>query len=191
MSVNFQKIGAGAAFVGAVFTGMVGAGAASAAPGISYQNGSGNEIGLGDHGPGKSADAQASGENSQALAISLFGSAPTSPSFARADGDGATAVSVDGFTSVTGSNSHGFAAFGQTNIDGADNNAVTVAGKTDLYGKGNIHGNFVVNSGGYVAQNGKNPQQTTDAGEVSLSVCGTSISGQAAHITTGPAVCGS
>ena len=181
---------AGAVFVGVLAAGLFGAGAAHAAPGISYQNGSGNEIGLGDHGSGKSADAKASGANSQALAINtglnLFSE---SPSFASAKGDGATAVSIDGYTAVTGSNSHGFAALGQTNIGGADNNAVTVAGATNLYGTGNVHGNFVVNAGGLVTQNGNNPQQTTDAGEVSLSVCGASVSGQAAHIRTGPAIC--
>ena len=193
--MKVQKYAAGAVFVGTVTAGMFGAGSASAAPGISYQNGSGNEIGLGDHGDGKSADAKASGENSQALAINtglnLFSK---SPSVASADGDGATAVSIDGYTAVTGSNSHGFAALGQTNIYGADNNAVTVAGATNLYGKGNIHGNFVVNAGGFVEQNGKKPQQVTDAGEVSLSVCGTSISGQAAHINVGTipgGLCGS
>ena len=79
----------------------------------------------------------------------MFGN---SPSFANADGDGATAVSIDGYTSVTGSNSHGFAALGQTNINGADNNAVTVAGQTDS-SSGNVHGNFVVNVGGFVEQN--------------------------------------
>jgi hypothetical protein len=164
--------------------GMIGAATAFAAPGISYQNGSGNEIGIGDHGKGASADAHASGTNSQALAINtglnLFGK---SPSFASAKGDGATAVSIDGYTAVTGSNSHGFAALGQTNIHGADNNAVTVAGQTNLYGSGNIHGNFVVNAGGFVEQNGSNPQLVTDSGEVSVSVCGTSLSGQAAHIS--------
>ena len=131
--MKVQKYAAGAVFVGTVAAGMVGAGSASAAPGISYQNGSGNEIGLGDHGDGKSADAKASGENSQALAINtglnLFGK---SASFASADGDGAMAVSIDGYTMVTGSNSHGFAALGRTNIGGADNNMVTVLGETPL-----------------------------------------------------------
>ena len=106
-----QKIGAGAVFIGAVLAALVGAGPAQAAPSISYQNGSGIEIGLGDHGNNKSADAQAKGENSQALAINtglnLFSN---KPSFAKADADGATAVSIDGYTAVTGSNSHGFAA---------------------------------------------------------------------------------
>jgi hypothetical protein len=191
--MRVRKIGAGAVFVGAVISGMVGAGSASAAPGISYQNGSGNEIGLGDHGPGASADARAKGTNSQALAISLFSSAPKSPSFAKADGDGATAVSIDGYTSVTGSNTHGFAASGQTNVNGADNNVVTVGGNTYLYshGKGNdVHGNFVVNFAGNVDQS--KLQQVTDAGEVSVSLCDTSLTGQAAHIkaTGNPSLCG-
>ena len=101
----------GAVFVGVLAAGLFGAGAAHAAPGINYQNGLGNEIGLGDHGSGKSADVKASGANSQALAINtglnLFSE---SPSFASAKGDGATAVSIDGYTAVTGANSHGFAA---------------------------------------------------------------------------------
>ncbi len=60
-----------------------------------------------------------------------------------------------------------------------------MAGKTDLFEKGNIHGNFVVNFAGSVSQSNQ-PQQTTDAGEVSVSVCGTSVSGQAAHIKVLP-----
>jgi len=93
------------------------------------------------------------------------------------------------------SNSHGFAALGQTNIGGADNNAVTLVGATNLYPQStneNIHGNFVGNFGGIVERNGKNPQRTTDAGEVSVSLCGTSLNGQAAHIVTGgnPGFCG-
>jgi hypothetical protein len=101
-------------------------------------------------------------------------------------------VSIDGYTKVYGSNSHGFAALGQTNIGGADNNAVTLAGATNLYPQStneNVHGNFVVNFGGIVSSQG---QKVTDAGEVSVSLCGTSLSGQAAHIVThdNPGFCG-
>ena len=80
---------------------------------------------------------------------------------------------------------HGFAALGQTNINGTNDNVVTVAGQTNLYAPGN-HDNFVVNFGGDVGANGNNPQRVIDAGEISVSVCGTSVSGQAAHITTNP-----
>jgi hypothetical protein len=66
---------------------------------------------------------------------------------------------------------------------------VTLVGATTLYAQStneNIHGNFVVNFvvnfGGIVERNNKNPQQTTDAGGVSVSLCGTSLSGQAAHM---------
>jgi hypothetical protein len=187
---GYDFVGSSSGQNGVDAAGRVGAGSAQAAPGISYQNGSGNEIGLGDHGEGKSADAKATGANSQALAINtglnLFGK---SASFASADGGGATAVSIDGYTAVTGSNTHGFAALGQTNMNGADNNAVTVAGQTNLYDRtdnkyaDNVHGNFVVNFGGSVQQAG---QRTTDAGELSLSACGTSVSGQAAHIKVSP-----
>ena len=55
-----------------------------------------------------------------------------------------------------------------------------------LYKQGdddNIHGNFVVNFAGNVDHFKKPAQTVTDAGAVSLSVCGTSLSGQAAHIT--------
>ena len=186
--MNKRKVGAGAAFVGAVVTGLIGAGSAQAAPGISVSVDGHKPVGIGDPNPLTGASAKSS-KGSVALAVKtgLNGVG----SFANADGDGATAVSIDGYTSVTGSNSHGFAALGQTNIDGADNNAVTVAGKTNLYGYGNIHGNFVVNAAGFVEQNGTSPQQTTDAGEVSVSLCGASISGQAAHIVTNdnPAFC--
>jgi len=134
--IKIPKFAAGAVFVAAVTAGMVGATPASAGPapapkppsgpGISYQNGSGKPVTF-----GSGATAKAEGTNSQALAINtglnLFG---PNYSHAQADGDGATAVSIDGFTSVTGSNTHGFAALGQTNVHGADNDAVTLVGAT-------------------------------------------------------------
>jgi hypothetical protein len=196
--MKIPKYATGAVFVGAVTAGMFGAGAAQAGPapapigpGISYQNGSGQPVTF-----GSGAIAQAKGTNSQALAINtglnLFGK---SPSYAGANGEGATAVSIDGYTKVYGSNNHGFAALGQTNVNGADNNAMTLVGATTLYAQStneNIHGNFVVNFGGIVERNDKNPQQTTDAGGVSVSLCGTSLSGQVAHIVTAgnPGFCG-
>lgn len=61
-----------------------------------------------------------------------------------------------------------------------------MAGKTNLYVAGNIHGNFVVNTAGLVEQNSHNPQMTTDVGEVRMSAYGTSLSGQAAHIKVSP-----
>ena len=61
-----------------------------------------------------------------------------------------------------------------------------MGGLTNLYGTAegdDVHDNFVVNFGGNVQSHG---QKVTDAGEVSLSVCGTALSGQASHINVGP-----
>jgi hypothetical protein len=168
--VKVQKFTAGTVFVPAVTAGMVGATPAFAGPtptpsgpGISYQNGSGQPVTF-----GSGATADAKGTNSQALAINtglnLFGK---SPSYASARGDGATAVSIDGYTKVYGSNSHGFAALGQTNIGGAANNAVTLVGATNLYPQyntENVDRNFVVNFEGIAYSQG---QEVTDAGEAS------------------------
>ncbi len=92
---------------------------------------------------------------------------------AKANGDGATTVSIDAYTAVRGSNSHGF----RTNLYDATDDAY------DDNVDGNVDGNVVVSFGGQVQARG---QKVTDAGEVSLSVCGRSLSGQAAHITTSP-----
>jgi hypothetical protein len=59
---------------------------------------------------------------------------------------------------------------------------VTLVGATRLssqYQTENVHGNFVVNFGGIAYSQ---EQKVTDAGEVSVSGCGSSVSGQAAHI---------
>jgi hypothetical protein len=72
--------------------GMIGAGTASAAPGISYDGGPGDPIGIGDN-SATGAQASASNDN-KALAISIF-----RPARATADGfnrSGNTVIAIDG-----------------------------------------------------------------------------------------------
>ena len=72
--------------------GMIGAGTASAAPGISYDGGPGDPVGIGDN-SATGAQANASNDN-KALAISIF-----RPATATADGfnrSGNTVIAIDG-----------------------------------------------------------------------------------------------
>lgn len=186
--MKIRTIGVGAAFTGAVIAGSLGAGSASAAPsetgngpGISYSANGGPSNGFGN-----GVSTVTKGENGQALAIRT-GLVPGATSHAAAYGDGATAVSIDGYTVVNGSNSHGFTGWGHTDVTGADNNVVTMGGTTNLddrntlndkLGRDAVHGNFVVNWGSDIQQDG---QRVTDQGVTSLSFCG--VGGQGDHIT--------
>jgi hypothetical protein len=146
------------------FTGM---GTASAGPGVSGSFNGGEAVGIGDQEPG-GAFAQST-ESNNALAIST-GLSPTGAS-AIALGEGNNVVSIDGH-GLTGPNT-------------ARNNVVTVGGVTTL--GGDAHDNTVVNVGGVVSQQ---KMQKDEPGVLSLSACGTSFSGQAAHITVSPGACG-
>ena len=69
--VSVRRIVVGSALAAGVgMAGMVGAGTASAAPGISYDGGPGDPIGFGDN-SANGAQANASNDN-KALAISIF-----------------------------------------------------------------------------------------------------------------------
>jgi hypothetical protein len=182
--MTVQKFAAGAVFVGAMAAGMFSAAPAFAGPGINYDNGTNGtgNVKFGDTDPGSGATALATSGN-QALAISTgLNLSPLPGSTAAAlGGSGNSAVAIDGVTIVSGENNHGFSALGGSVVGGKNNNVVTVAGSSLVGG----HDNFVVNAGGLVTPNFKSPQGPADAGEISVSVCGTSVSGQAAHITTG------
>ncbi len=91
--VSIRRIVVGSALAAGVgVAGMVGADAASAAPGISYDGGAGDPIGFGDN-SANGAQASAS-NNNKALAISIF-----RPAKATADGfnrTGNTMFALDG-----------------------------------------------------------------------------------------------
>jgi hypothetical protein len=145
---------------------MFGAGTAFAAdpapapsgPGISFSSNGGDATTFGN---GATANSGTVGKNNQALAINT-GLSPLGSS-STALGERNNVVSIDGH-SVTGQGTH-------------DNNVITAFGATML--GGNAHNNNVVNVGGLVTSNG----QGSDAGVTSLSACGSTLSGQADHIT--------
>lgn len=108
-----------------------------------------------------------------------------------AKGNQALAVSLIGPSSavvLAGSNNNAFAFDGGSVIkptvtkDGLavpnGNNVFTSYGLTTV--EGPAEGNTIVNAGGFVQASGK------AASEASVSFCGTSLSGQAEHITVGP-----
>jgi hypothetical protein len=140
---------------------FTGAGMASAAPGVSFDNGTNGtgSVGFGDRSAATGATAIAS-EGNRALAVNL-----TSPSGTRAiaEGHNNNVVAIDGLA-VTGPNTR-------------DNNVVTVGGATAL--GDDAHNNTVLNVGGLVTTSG---HQGDAAGALSVSACGTSFSGQADHI---------
>ena len=159
---------------------FAGMGTASAAPGISFDNGDG-PVGIGDN-SAKGAQATAAKGNN-ALAVSIF-----SNSRADAQGTGNNVVAIDGHAS-TGKNTEKnnvLSVGGITTVrdNASHNNVVTVLGVTDV--KGDSNHNNIVNVGGFVqsANQGKAP------GALSVSLCGTSLTGQADHIKTSDAVCG-
>jgi hypothetical protein len=112
-----------AAGVGVV--GMIGAGTANAAPGISYDPGPGEPIGIGDN---SATGAQAiASNNNQALAISVF-----RPATATADGQnrtGNTVFALDGTAGFLKTNTYPF-------TDDHDNQVVAINGTALAHGEG-------------------------------------------------------
>jgi len=183
--MKVQKIGAVAVFGGAVLAGLLGAGSAQAAPGISFSGNGGDAVGVGDQNPGTGAFASSGqvGNHNNALAVST-GLSPVG-STAVANGSHNNVVSIDG-VAVTGPKTHDnnvVNVAGATVVGGKSdhNNVVTVAGVTSVGGKS--HDNTVVNVGGVVQAQGASSQ-------LSLSACGTSLSGQAENITVSAGACG-
>jgi hypothetical protein len=161
--MTIRKVVAGSVLAAGVTAGMFGAGTASAAPGISYDPGTGGTktIGIGDQSAtGATANAA---EGNRALAISLFRKS--------------SAIVVGG------SNNNAFAFDGISGIAPApgenpeNNNVFTSYGATVVTGASK--GNTIINAGGLVQTSGNAASQT------SVSFCGTSLSGQADHITVG------
>ena len=150
--MNVRKVVAGSVLAaGLGVAGVFGAGTASAAPGISYDPGTGGTgtIGIGDTQSKTGATAIAKPGN-QALAVSLIG-----PSSATATGnaDNNNVFAWDGVSAV-GGNAH-------------DNNVFTSYGATTM--KGNESGNNIVNAGSLVDVHGNAASQT------SVSFCGGSV----------------
>ena len=160
-----KEVIVGSVLAAGVIASLFGAGAASAAPGVSVNVG-GTEVGVGDHGTDKSADAQASKGN-VAVAINT-GLLPP----------GSSAVSAN---AITGSGNSAFALDGRADVYGGTNNHATgVYGAAIVQGGG--HGNAIVGVGRPV-------YASTDAdvpGQLSVTVCSTSFSGQADRIQVSP-----
>lgn len=138
---------------------MSGAGTASAL-GWSYDDSNIDPVTI-----GWGATSDVKGTNNAGLAVSIFGTASVK---AGEGTSGNTLLAIDGNSSVTGS---------------ASNNViVSVAGGSTL--GGNSHNNLIVNGGGSVSNQGGNA-----VGQVSLSACGTSFTGQAAKVVVSHGVC--
>lgn len=159
--MTIHQVVAGSVFAAGVTAGMFGAGTASAAPGISYDNGTDGAatFGIGDQ-SSTGATARAT-EGNRALAISLF-----RPSSAVVlGGKNNNVFAFDGVSGISP---------GKTDFP-ENNNVFTSYGATAVHG--NAKGNTIVNTGGFVQAGG------VAVSESSVSFCGTSLSGQAAHIT--------
>jgi len=127
----FDELSIRRAVVGSVLAagvgvaGMIGTGTANAAPGISYDPGPGDPIGIGDN---SATGAQAiASNNNQALAISLF-----RPATATADGQNRTGNTVSALDRTAG--------FLKTNTypytDDHDNQVVAINGTALAHGEG-------------------------------------------------------
>lgn len=163
--MKVQKVGAGAVFVGAVLAAVFGAGNAAADAGISFSANGGEANGFGDRGPGGAqASSGKEGNFNTALAIST-GLSPAG-AVAQAGGHHNNLVSIDG-VSITGPGT-------------GHNNVVTAFGGTLLVA--NEHDNNVVNAGSLVVTNPLK-LQNDKPGVTNISVCGSTVSGQADHIT--------
>ena len=169
--MNVRKVVAGSVLAaGLGVAGVFGAGAASAAPGISFDPGTGGTktIGIGDQKEG-GAYANASKGNT-ALAVNLGLSPVGTQAIANNSGKGNNVFAFEGASLVT-----------DGIVDGAitpnNNNVGTIFGGTAIAGG---QGNLVINGGGFVTSfDGQSENQT------SVSFCGTRVTAQSAHITTG------
>ena len=114
--MDIRRIVVGSALAAGVgVAGMIGAGTASAAPGISYDPGPGYRVGIGDN-SATGAQAIASNDN-QALAISVF-----RPATATADGQnrtGNTVFALDGTAGFLKTNTYPY-------TDDHDNQVVAI-----------------------------------------------------------------
>ena len=122
--MTIRKLMAGSALaVGLGVAGMIGAGAADASPGISFDRGAGDPIGFGDN-TATGAQAQASDGN-RALAISI-----RKPASAIADGEGTgnRVVAINGKAVVNGGDDNTLVAVGGSATANGDHNKVVALG---------------------------------------------------------------
>lgn len=132
--MNIRVIAVGSALVAGLGVAVLtGAGSAHAAPGISFDPGPGDPIGIGDNSV-NGARATATGNN-QALAISIF-----RPATAHADGDGTginTAIAIDGYAGVTNGHSNSAVSIrGRAHIDGSNKSVLSIGSAVDSDGVG-------------------------------------------------------
>ncbi len=164
--MTVRNVVAGSILAAGVSAALFGAGTASAAPGISFDPGTGGKstIGIGDQSEdGAYANAT---KGNVALAINLSRKNATS---ATAGGEGNRVIAINGAASVVGTN----------------NNVVTLGGKTDV--KSDSNHNTIVNLRSTVTSD----KQGDADGARSFSLCGTTFGGQADHITVSPgSTCG-
>src|SRR6188472_2049977 len=126
VTMDIRRIVVGSALAAGVgVAGMLGAGTASAAPGISYDGGPGDPIGIGDN-SATGAQANASNDN-QALAISVF-----RPATATADGQNRSGNKVFALDGTAGFQTN------YTNQAPDDHNNQVVA----IYGTATVHGEW-------------------------------------------------
>lgn len=110
--------------VGVGLAGIIGSATASAAPGISYDRGPGDPIGIGDNSP-TGAQASAS-NNNKALAISIF-----RPATATADGFNRTGNKVFALNGTAGF----LDQYGNEAPDDHNNNVVAINGTAMAHGE--------------------------------------------------------
>jgi hypothetical protein len=123
---SIRKIVVGSTLAAGVgLAGMVGAGTAAAAPGISYDGGPGDPVGIGDNSP-TGAQANAS-NNNKALAISIF--RPATATAVGQNRTGNTVFALDGTA--------GFLTNYTTDpyTDDHDNNVVAINGTAMAHGE--------------------------------------------------------
>ena len=181
-----KKIIIGAVFAGAVTAALIGSGTASAAPGISVAAGD-HTFGVGDQ---TSTGAQAVAKpGNTAVAVSIL--APSRADASRGgsetfgEGNNVLSIGSDAATGPDGGGNNVVATGGAVvRINGNHDNVVTVAGSTSTDAESNR--NIIVNAGGTVSSDA---QGDGHGDGLAVNVCGTSVAGQAAHITVSPGGC--
>lgn len=157
-----KVVGGSVVAAGLAVAGLIGAGAASASPGISFDRGAGGPIGFGDN---SETGAQASAsEGNRALAISI-----RKPASASVDGEGTgnRVVAINGTATVNGD---------------ASGNRLVVVG--DGSATANNDNNRILALGSNVDAKGEEAQRV-------VALCGKSIvSAQSDKVTVSAGACG-
>jgi hypothetical protein len=160
--MTIHKVMAGSVLAVALgVAGMIGAGTASASPGISFDRGAGDPIGFGDT---SDTGAQASAsDGNRALAISGF----VKPSSATADGEGTgnTVIALGGTATVK---------------EGSDNTLVAVGGSATVNGDNNR-----------ILALGSNVDAKNESSQIAVALCGKSlVQAQSDNVKVSAGACG-